>query len=194
MNSILIIAVYVDDLVLAGKCTKKIVEAKQSLSARFKMQDLGQLHHFLGIKVVQDMMEGKVGFGQPTYTLKLLNKFGMKDSKPVSTASDSDSKLVGKTIEEEVMDQKLYQAAVNQDKARHCIRSGKRGAVLFQPNSGTLVGSQAYIMRYLKGTHDLGLMYHRENTALSCVGYSDADWGTTENPRLDMCSVGVELQ
>ena len=36
---------YVDDLVLVGKRFKMIKEMKQSLSDRFKMQDLGQLHH-----------------------------------------------------------------------------------------------------------------------------------------------------
>ena len=76
------------------------------------MQDLGEIHHFLGIKVVQDLMEGKVWIGQPNYTLKLLERFGMQDAKPVSTPSTPDSKLVKKTAEDEEADQKKYQAAV----------------------------------------------------------------------------------
>jgi hypothetical protein len=38
-NPTLIVAVYVDDLVLSGKCVKRIKEVKRSLSDRFKMQD-----------------------------------------------------------------------------------------------------------------------------------------------------------
>ena len=32
------------------------------------------------------------------------------------------------------------------------------------------------IMRYLKGTSDLGLLYTKEGSS-KCVGYSDSDWG-----------------
>ena len=52
---------------------------KKSLSDRFKMQDLGQLHHFLGIKVLQNLVEGKVWMGQPKYVQKLLERYaGLK--------------------------------------------------------------------------------------------------------------------
>jgi hypothetical protein len=111
-NPTLIVAVYVDDLVLSGKCVKRIKEVKRSLSDRFKMQDLGKLHHFLGIKVLQNLVEGKVWIGQPSYVQKLLEKFGMQDSKPVSTPSAPDSKLIKKKAEDEEVDQKKYQAAV----------------------------------------------------------------------------------
>ena len=39
------------------------------------------------------------------------------------------------------------------------------------------------IMRYLKGTQDLGLLYHKHSTALSCIGYADADWGGSLDDR-----------
>ena len=32
------------------------------------------------------------------------------------------------------------------------------------------------IMRYLKGTTNLGLFYSKEKSS-KCVGYSDSDWG-----------------
>ena len=38
-------------------------------------------------------------------------------------------------------------------------------------------------MRYLKGTQDLGLLYCKHSTALTCIGYSDADWGGSLNDR-----------
>lgn len=49
----LVMAVYVDDLILAGKNKSSIDQAKQKLSHRFKMEDLGELKHFLGIRVIQ---------------------------------------------------------------------------------------------------------------------------------------------
>lgn len=50
-DSTLIVAVYVDDLIQEDQLDE------QSLSNRFKMQDLGKLHHFLGIRV---LVEGRV--------------------------------------------------------------------------------------------------------------------------------------
>lgn len=32
------------------------------------MKDLGELHYFLGVKVVQDASKGQVRIGQPSYT------------------------------------------------------------------------------------------------------------------------------
>ncbi len=106
----LIVAVYVDDIILAGKCVASIQEAKRGLSSRFQMEDLGKLEHFLGIRVIQE--EGKIWFGQPIYTAQLLQLFGMTDSKPVATPSDKDSQLVKAVEGEQIIDKKIYQAAI----------------------------------------------------------------------------------
>ena len=147
------------------------------------IQDLGVLHHFLGIKVQQDLVEGKVWIGGPTYTLRLLERFGMQDSKPVNTPSDPGSKLVKKTAEDEETDQKMYQAAVGSllylsTKTRPDIAFAVGNVARFCSEPNQLHWSAVKrILRYLKGSRDLGLLYHRQDTPLSCVGYSDADWG-----------------
>ena len=41
------------------------------------MKDLGGLHYFLGIKIIQDNSMGDVWIGQPAYTDKVLEKFEM---------------------------------------------------------------------------------------------------------------------
>jgi hypothetical protein len=44
-----IIAVYVDDILLAGKSNKRITEVKQALSSQFEVKDLGELHYLLSV-------------------------------------------------------------------------------------------------------------------------------------------------
>ena len=66
------------------------------------MKDLGPLHHFPGVKVVQDRLTGVIGIGQPSYTEKILQRFGMSDSKPVSTPVNPDVKLVPSESPDEV--------------------------------------------------------------------------------------------
>ena len=47
---------------------------KEDLSHKFEMKDLGPLHHFLGVKVIQDREAGVIRISQPVYTEKILQK------------------------------------------------------------------------------------------------------------------------
>ena len=49
-----IIGIYVDDILLAGKSEKWISEVKLALAKTFEVKDLGELNHFLGVKIVQN--------------------------------------------------------------------------------------------------------------------------------------------
>ena len=53
-----IIAVYIDDILIAGKIDKRIAEEKAAIAAHFEVKDMGDLHYFLGVKVVQDLKAG----------------------------------------------------------------------------------------------------------------------------------------
>ena len=66
---------------------------------------MGRLHHFLGMKIVQDETTGSVWIGQPAYTETLLEKFGMDQAKVIATPVDSSTKLVKATEEDDSFDQ-----------------------------------------------------------------------------------------
>src|SRR5271156_7013121 len=50
----IIIAVWVDDLIILGKDLNSIDKVKEGLWAEFEMKDLGELQYFLGIQVQLD--------------------------------------------------------------------------------------------------------------------------------------------
>ena len=108
----LLVAVYVDNMVLGGRSEVKMNAVKTELSQKFEMKDLGPLHHFLGVKVVQDPLAGTIWIGQPSYTEKILHRFGIQDSKPVSTPLNPEVKLVASECPGDVYNQQIYQAAV----------------------------------------------------------------------------------
>lgn len=56
-----LIAVYVDDILLAGGSDKRLTAVKQALSRKFQVRDMGELHYFLGLK---DHESGSVWIGQ----------------------------------------------------------------------------------------------------------------------------------
>ena len=87
-GELFLIAVYVDDIVLAGSSDVGMKEVKQALSQKFQVKDLGELHYFLGVKVVQNQKNRTVWIGQQD----ILKKFGMEDAKPVQTPVDTSIK------------------------------------------------------------------------------------------------------
>lgn len=44
---------YVDDVILMSKSSSKIAETIDNLSARIEINDLGSLHHFLGVSFIR---------------------------------------------------------------------------------------------------------------------------------------------
>ncbi|KAI5348004.1 hypothetical protein L3X38_000891 [Prunus dulcis] len=79
---IIIVSLYVDDIIYTGSCPKLLEEFKKDMMQHYEMTDLGLLHHFLGMGVVQT--DRYISIHQKKYAMKLLEKFGMKDCKSVA--------------------------------------------------------------------------------------------------------------
>ena len=107
-----IIAVYVDDIILAGKSAEWMTEIKNMLSRRFDVKDMGPLHYFLGVKIEQNKKDGSIWIGQAAYCTSLLQKFGMENCKPVKNPVSKTSRLAKATEEDSIVDKELYQAIV----------------------------------------------------------------------------------
>eukprot|EP00253_Pinus_taeda_P012965 PITA_12965 len=58
-KSLIILVLYVDDLILTGSDPNLINHVKSSLKTKFEMTDLGHLHYFLSLQVLQSK-EGKL--------------------------------------------------------------------------------------------------------------------------------------
>ena len=63
---------------LLERMKKRIEEIKYALLQRFDIKDMGKLHHFLGMKILQDESSERIWIGQPAYISKILQKFGIK--------------------------------------------------------------------------------------------------------------------
>jgi hypothetical protein len=53
-DSLLLLVMYVDDLLIIGCSTSMIVAFKRILHEMFLMTDMGTLHFFLGLEISQD--------------------------------------------------------------------------------------------------------------------------------------------
>jgi len=52
-HGIVIIVIYVNDLIITRDSDANIFDFKKLLKQKFEMKDLGDLHYFLGIEVIQ---------------------------------------------------------------------------------------------------------------------------------------------
>ena len=123
-----IVAVYVDDLIIISKTAEEMRTIKKNLSARFKMKDMGRLHYCLGVNIEQDESNKCLWIHQKQYILKLIDKYGLSEAKTVSTPgaklkkSEETSGAVNQTEYQSLVGSLLYTAIAN--KTRHSTSSG----------------------------------------------------------------------
>eukprot|EP00253_Pinus_taeda_P004188 PITA_04188 len=79
----LILVMYVDDLFLTG-ADPLTLKCKRELASELEMKDLGLMHYFLGLEVWQK--PGEIFLSQGKYVVKILERFGMMDCKPMTTS------------------------------------------------------------------------------------------------------------
>lgn len=111
---------------------------------------MGELHHFLGVKVTQ-LADSRIWIGQSTYTREILKKFNMEKLKPVATPVETGIKLV-KTIEE---DELFDQETINQrlDVSYTC-----------QQKRDLILRTLWEMLQDSQQNHQHGLMYGKESS------------------------------
>ena len=185
-DKFLILALYVDDVILATNSQELLKSEKEKLMTRFTMKDLGEAKFCLGIQIILKRKEGKMLLLQKSYLENLLEKFGMENSKPISTPQDLGMKL--SKNEDEPIETKRYQAAIGGLTYAVCATRPDLAAALSSLNQYSSNPSQEHwkavkrVYRYIKGTLDYGLLYQSsQHGNVQLKGYVDADWGGTEN-------------
>ena len=106
-----IIAVYVDNIIMAGKTSDCIQKFINAIAEKFDNTDMGKLHHCVGIKI-NYLNSRNIWIGQPAHVRKVLKKFKMDNSKPVGTLVEIGTKLVKAKDGDTLVDQELYQSVV----------------------------------------------------------------------------------
>jgi histone deacetylase 1/2 len=178
--------VYVDNIVVVSSCARASASLIQRLGETFPVKDLGPLHYFLGIEVVRD--SGGMTLSQGKYAMDLLCRANMDKAKAVSTpmsvqdklAADQGTPLLGDSVFD-------YRSTVGGLQYLTLTRPDISYAVnkvcqyLAKP---TTVHWEAVkrILRYVKGTADIGLRIRKSPSMLLSV-FTDADWAGNADDR-----------
>ena len=92
-DSYVILILYVDDMLIAGKNKDELSKLKKNLSQTFDMKDLGNAKHILGMRITRDRSNGCIYLSQSEYVCKILKRFNMENAKPLSTPLSMHVKL-----------------------------------------------------------------------------------------------------
>ena len=75
-----IIALYVDDMLIFGNSLSMVHSTKRFLASQFDMNDMGEAKVILGVKIIR--MGYSIMLSQENYVEKILKRFGHLDAKP----------------------------------------------------------------------------------------------------------------
>jgi hypothetical protein len=92
-GSYIILLLYVDDMLVTGSNMQDINVLKNKLANSFAMKNLGAAKKILGMRITRDKKNCKLTLSQSEYIGKVLERFRMQNSKPVSTPLANHFKL-----------------------------------------------------------------------------------------------------
>lgn len=198
------IAVYVDDILICSTSNSLLDKIKSLLKLKYKMKDMGLLKLYLGVEINQD--SDKITMSQEGYINRVLDKFKMINSNPSKTPE-----LVGQTLSKEdspktiqdinEMKTKPYRQAVGclmyiMIATRPDISHAVITVSKFLENPGIKHWTAVKrILRYLKGTTKLRLVYRRKlkHTSFKIEAFTDSDYANDVDNRRSVTGYIIKL-
>lgn len=179
-DCLIIVAVYVDDMLIFGKDVQVINSLKSELKSIFEMTDLGEAKWILNMEVIRDRAARTIHLSQRQYVNSILTRFQMDDCRPVSTPMEANLHLP-KLAEAEI-EPRLYQSALGSLMyAMLATRPDIAYSVGVLSQQAATPGKLHWsalmrVYRYLRGTADLKLTFQGGSHAKELVGFVDADF------------------
>ncbi|KAG8490916.1 hypothetical protein CXB51_014727 [Gossypium anomalum] len=176
-ETLLIVSLYVDNLLVTGRKRELIDEFKMQMQEVFEMIDLGVMTYFLSMEVNQS--DQGIFISQHAFALKILNRFCMSNCKTVSTLVAQGEKLTS-CGNQERFDEKEYQSLVGCLLYLIATRPDIMYAISllsrFMHYCDVVHFKAAKrVLSYLKGTLNHGVNFEKAKE-LKLIGYSDSDW------------------
>jgi hypothetical protein len=78
-----IMAVYVDDLIIAGRNRALVKQVINDLKGHFQVKELGPIKWVLGISVDRNLEAGTTIIHQKKYINDMVTRFGQQDAAPI---------------------------------------------------------------------------------------------------------------
>ena len=180
--------VYVDDILITASSLEAVSTVKERLMATFDARDLGEVNHYLGMKIIRDRGSRTISMSQELMVREIVEQFGLSDAKTMSTPLSLSIKLNAE--DGDLLDTEVYPYSQLVGKLMYlmvCTRPDIAYAVgvlsryMSKPRLPHWQAAKG-VVRYLAGTADYSLTFTGGD--LSLTGYCDADYaGDTDTRR-----------
>ncbi|KAK9077447.1 hypothetical protein SSX86_005784 [Deinandra increscens subsp. villosa] len=184
-----------DHVCLLRNNPQAIDQVVQKLSLHFPVQDMGRLAYFLGIEVVHQGSD--IILSQQKYINEILQRAGLADAKPVSTPitpsanlSQEDSPSFDNPIKYRQVVGALQYVTLSRPDITYAVN--KVCQFMHSPTENHW-STVKRILRYLRGTTDLGLRIQHNSASVlhayadsantNVSAFSDADWAGDPDDR-----------
>ena len=181
-----LIAVYVDDMILASKALEDLESVKNLLKKSFSITDLGEANWILGIHIERDRGTKQIRLSQEQYIEEVLSKFDQQDARPMVTPMLASQRLV--RAEQPEVDTRTYQRILGSvmwamlgTRPDLAFAVGTLSQFSSAPTEEALCALMR-VLKYLRGTSKMKLTY-QGGPKLELTGFVDADWAGNVNDR-----------
>jgi len=163
---------------VAGERFAGVEAIKSGVAAKFEVRDMGEVKDCIGMKVMRDKKTKRLTLSSPGHIMALLQTFGMDTCTPNKTAMASGVKLskTGKNLlpdgnrYAELVGSLLHLSTTMRPDIAFAV--GVLSRFMSCPEQDHMRAAKG-VLRYLRGTTRLGVMYGG-NEALQ--RYVDVDW------------------
>jgi hypothetical protein len=178
---------YVDDILIFNLTANKLGDSiKTALSCRYKMTDLGRATRFLGLEL-EYLPDGSISICQGAYIRSSVTRYGLSNAASTTTPMDTHVSLDNCDCEDKPADESekrtylsmvgslMYAAIGTRPDISYAVKALSR----YNQSPLTMhLTAAKRIIRYLKGTVDLAIVYRKDPSlpADNLRLYSDSDW------------------
>ena len=176
-DDVILVQVYVDDIIFGSTSYKLCKQFEKLMTTKFEMSMMGELTYFLGLQIKQT--EKGISICQEKYLMNLLKKYELTDCSSVKTpmvppnnlGPDLTGKSVNQTQYRGMIGSLMYLLASRPDIQFSVCLCARYQA---DPKESHLTAVKR-IIRYLKGTPNLGL-YYPKCSGFDLKGYTYSDY------------------
>lgn len=188
-DSVVYLALYVDDGLIAAKSKKVIDSVLTCLRNAFKIT-VGDTKTFVGLQIERDRPNKSISLHQKAYIKKILERYRMVEAKPVSIPADPHTTLYPANDDDiksenvpyrEVVRSLIFLAVVSRPDIMYAVNSVSK---FLNNHNDKHWKAVKRIFAYLVGTSDVKIEYRSGGSNAELVSYSDADYaGDVETRR-----------
>ena len=178
----ILLAVYVDDIQMVGPTKEDCDAVYKELEKRIKIEYKGPVRSFLVIDVIRNWDDHLIAINQSPHINRLLGEFGLTNAKSAGSPLEPSLPLLPAMPDYKMCNIKYYQRLTGSlNHLAVFTRPDISFAVskLSQFNSNPITShlkAAMDVLRYLKGTRNLCIVYKRQPGTVIIVAYSDAEW------------------